>query len=181
MISPRSLNQEWKDVNFLVPQYPEEKKNHFLTSVLLICVESLVTESADGNLEHLGSFPPVTPTSYLCQVPFCWPSGFLPCRRWLGSKPSSPLVLGLNSKKRLYLTKSYTSPNTKWPFPSLHQGVILSQGLYSSTPCWSRQKSCASQPELYLQPLKVGSFLALGTNSLLVEDHVNIMDTFFTI
>lgn len=40
----------------------------------------------------------------------------------------------------------------------------------SQTSRWSKQKSHASQPKLYLQPPELGSSLALATNSLLIED-----------
>lgn len=140
------------------------------------------------DLRTSGFTPTVTLMPCLCQVPFCWPSGFLPCTRWLGSKPSSPLFLGWNSEKWLCLTKSHLVPWHKvllitwhtmaFPFPSPRCDPVPGPALQPLM-LIKAEISCFSARSL--QPLKVGSFLALGTNSLLLEDHMNIMDTFFTI
>lgn len=178
MISPKSLNQERKDVNFLVPQYLEEKKFFifFYINSFNLCGKS---RNWLSRWEFRTSGLILTCGTDV--LPFCWPSGFLPCRRWLGSKPSSsPLGLELwemtvSHQESGVITwhkmdLPFSSPSCDpVPGPALRHFMLIK----AEISCFSaRTVLAASQSWLIFSP---------WNKLTAVEDSMNIMDTFFTI
>lgn len=153
------------------------RKNFLIFLHLLFfpwCVESLVTESGTGNLGHLGSFPSAALISWMSLA-----SPFFACILGLSSAEcgravSLPVFLSQAWTLRI---NCYRLPDTKRSFPvsfptvqSCPSNCMPASSNSSWSLRWWRQKSHASEPNLHLQSLEVGSSLALGTNSSFAED-----------
>lgn len=134
-----------------------KKKNplSFFISILLICVESLVTESADGNLEHLGLFPPVTLMPCLCQALCCWLSAegdwagrFTLLFPWAGTLRNDCLTeLHITSHKMAFPFSSWRCDPI--PGPALQHLMLIKAEIW----CFSaRMVLAASQSWLIFSP-----------------------------
>lgn len=102
---------------------------------------------------------------------------FILCRTWWGQQSFLVFSAWAWTWAAKTVSLSSTLLDTKWSFPtssptvqSYSRDQIPASSNSAWNLCWSRQKSCASEPDLYLQSLEVGSLWAPGPNSSLAED-----------